>query len=120
MARIQLPSDLPYEVGALYNRRQDIHGVLGGQMQGGISTPATSPYVILFTGEAGVEHGYHDHWEEEGGENILHYYGEGQEGDMQDTHLINASMRCMMAFETAAAENNRETWEKRMKEKGCG
>ena len=41
-------------------------------------------------------------------------------GDTQDTHLINASMRCMMAFETAAAENDRETWEKRMKEKGCG
>ena len=41
-------------------------------------------------------------------------------GDTQDTHLVNASMRCMMAFETAAAENNRETWEKRMKEKGCG
>lgn len=55
-------------------------------MQGGISTPAASPFVILFTGEAGVEHGYRDHWEEEeGGENILHYYGEGQEGDMQDT-----------------------------------
>lgn len=85
MPRIQLPSDLPYEVGALYNRRRDINGVLGGQRQGGISTPATSPFVILFTGEAGVEHGYHDHWEEEDGENILHYYGEGQEGDMQDT-----------------------------------
>ena len=41
-------------------------------------------------------------------------------GDTQDTHLINASMRCMMAFETAAAENNRDIWEKRMKEKGCG
>ena len=41
-------------------------------------------------------------------------------GDTQDTHLVNASMRCMMAFETAAAENDRETLEKRMKEKGCG
>ena len=41
-------------------------------------------------------------------------------GDNGDTHLVNASMRCMMAFETAAAENVRETWEKRMKEKGCG
>ena len=85
MTRLQLPSDLPYEVGALYNRRQDIHGVLGGQMQGGISTPSNSPFVILFTGEAGEQHGYRDHWEEEDGENILHYYGEGQEGDMQDT-----------------------------------
>lgn len=84
MRRLQLPTDLPYEVGALYNRRQDIHGLLGGQMQGGISTPTNSPFVILFTGEAGSQHGYRDHWEEEAGENILHYYGEGQDGDMQD------------------------------------
>ena len=41
-------------------------------------------------------------------------------GDTQDTHLINASMRCMMAYETDAADNNREEWEKCMKEKGCG
>ena len=41
-------------------------------------------------------------------------------GDKGDTHLINASMRCMMAFVTSAAEQNRETWEKRMKETGCG
>ena len=41
-------------------------------------------------------------------------------GDTQDTHLINASMRCMMAFVTAAAECDRGEWEKRMKEKGCG
>ena len=54
-------------------------------MQGGISTPSNSPFVILFTGEAGSQHGYRDHWEEEDGENILHYYGEGQAGDMQDT-----------------------------------
>lgn len=85
MQRIYLPTDLPYEVGATYNRRHEIHGLLGGQMQGGISTPANSPFVILFTGEAGAQHGYRDHWEEEAGENILHYYGEGQEGDMQDT-----------------------------------
>ena len=30
-------------------------------------------------------------------------------GDTQDTHLINASMRCMMAFVTSSAD--RETWE---------
>ncbi|WP_374013555.1 HNH endonuclease [Pseudoxanthomonas koreensis] len=85
MPRLQLPTDLPFEVGALYNRRQQIHGALGGQMQGGISTPSNSPFVILFTGEAGSQHGYRDHWEEEDGENILHYYGEGQSGDMQDS-----------------------------------
>lgn len=84
MQRLQPIADLPYEVGALYNRRQDIHDRLGGQRQGGISTPADSQFVILFTGEAGAQHGYRDHWEDESGENILHYYGEGQEGDMQD------------------------------------
>ena len=76
---------LPFEVGALYSRRDDIHGRYGGQTQGGISTPAESSFVILFTGEAGSQHGYMDHWEEEDGENILHYYGEGQVGDMQTT-----------------------------------
>lgn len=50
-------------------------------MQGGISTPTNSPFVILFTGEAGKQHGYHDFWDDSG---ILHYYGEGQSGDMQD------------------------------------
>ena len=81
MNRLQPVGDLPYEVGALYNRRQEIHGRLGGQMQGGISTPAHSKFVILFTGEAGKQHGYHDYWDDNG---ILHYYGEGQTGDMQD------------------------------------
>lgn len=81
MEQPQLSANLPYSVGALYNRRQEIHGRLGGQMQGGISTPANSPFVILFTGEAGKQHGYHDFWDDNG---VLHYYGEGQSGDMQD------------------------------------
>jgi 5-methylcytosine-specific restriction protein A len=81
MEQPRLSLDLPYQVGALYNRRQEIHGHLGGQTQGGISTPANSPFVILFTGEAGKQHGYHDFWDDNG---ILHYYGEGQSGDMQD------------------------------------
>lgn len=81
MERLQPYIDLPFEVGALYNRREDIHGRFGGQRRGGISTPANSPFVILFTGEAGKQHGYHDFWDNNG---ILHYYGEGQTGDMQD------------------------------------
>lgn len=79
MERLSLGINLPYQVGALYNRREEIHGLLGGQQQGGISTPANSPFVILFTGEAGNQHGYHDFWDDDG---ILHYYGEGQRGDM--------------------------------------
>jgi len=41
-------------------------------------------------------------------------------GDKADTHLVNASMRCMMAFETDAAENSTIEWEKLMRAKGCG
>ena len=40
--------------------------------------------------------------------------------DKADTHLINAAMRCMMAFETDAAANDVIEWEKLMREKGCG
>jgi hypothetical protein len=81
MAELETVNDLPFEVGALYNRREQIHGRLGGQTQGGISTPANRPFVILFTGEAGKQHGYADLWDDNG---IFHYYGEGQIGDMQD------------------------------------
>jgi len=77
----QLANQLPFEIGALYNRRQEIHGRFGGQTQGGISTPAGSAYVFLFTGEAGAQHGYNDFWDDDG---VLHYYGEGQTGDMLD------------------------------------
>lgn len=74
--------DLPYEVGALYSRRTQIHDVLGGQRQGGISTPKDQPFVVAFTGEAGKSHGYADFWFDE---HEFHYFGEGQSGDMQFT-----------------------------------
>ncbi|WP_336684625.1 HNH endonuclease [Stenotrophomonas maltophilia] len=72
--------ELPFEVGALYNRQKQIHGVFGGQQQGGISTPKEYPLVIAFTGEAGVSHGYHDFWDDD---EVFHYFGEGQVGDMK-------------------------------------
>lgn len=74
--------DLPFEVGALYNRQKQIHALLGGQQQGGISTPKDKPVIIAFTGEAGVSHGYRDFWDDQA---IFHYYGEGQVGDMRYT-----------------------------------
>jgi hypothetical protein len=83
MERLLPATDLPFEVGALYNRRQEIHGILGGQQQGGISTPADKPFVIIFTGEAGKSHGYADFWNEEDG--VFNYFGEGQSGDMKMT-----------------------------------
>lgn len=79
MERLQPVVDLPYVVGALYNRQREINDVLGGQRQGGISTPANSQFVIVFTGEAGKSHGYGDFWDDDG---IFHYFGEGQSGDM--------------------------------------
>ncbi|QII27564.1 HNH endonuclease [Stenotrophomonas maltophilia] len=72
--------ELPFEVGALYNRKEQIHAVFGGQQQGGISTPKEHPLVIAFTGEAGVSHGYHDFWDDD---EVFHYFGEGQVGDMK-------------------------------------
>lgn len=72
--------ELPFEVGALYNRQKQIHGVFGGQQQGGISTPKEHPLVIAFTGEAGVSHGYQDFWDDD---EVFHYFGEGQVGDMK-------------------------------------
>lgn len=72
--------ELPFEVGALYNRQRQIHGVFGGQQQGGISTPKEHPLVIAFTGEAGMSHGYHDFWDDD---EVFHYFGEGQIGDMK-------------------------------------
>lgn len=71
----------PFQVGALYSRKNEIHAWLGGQQQGGISTPLGKPYIILFTGEVGSSHGYTDQWDDDG----LHYYGEGQSGDMEYT-----------------------------------
>jgi hypothetical protein len=38
-----------FEVGRTYNRRRDIHGKYGGQMQGGICTPKNHPLVMAFT-----------------------------------------------------------------------
>jgi 5-methylcytosine-specific restriction protein A len=68
-----------FEVGRVYNRRSDIHARFGGQMQGGISTPARHPLIFAFTGSSGRRHGYADEWTPDG---IFRYFGEGQEGDM--------------------------------------
>ncbi|WP_417733497.1 hypothetical protein [Roseovarius sp.] len=66
--------------GMEYSRSKDIHDVFGGQRQGGISTPKDSPYVFIFTGKSGEQHGYEDGWQDEG---VFLYTGEGQKGDMQ-------------------------------------
>jgi 5-methylcytosine-specific restriction protein A len=72
--------ETPFEVGRTYIRRSDIHAVYGGQRQGGISTPTSAPFIFLFTGEAGEQHGYSDGWDPAG---VFLYTGEGQVGPMQ-------------------------------------
>jgi len=60
-------------------RRRDLHETYGGQRQGGISTPARQPLILLFTGKTGEAYGYRDMWTEDG---LFFYTGEGQKGDM--------------------------------------
>jgi 5-methylcytosine-specific restriction enzyme A len=59
-------------------RRRDLHAEFGGQRQGGISTPADAPAILLFTGFTGLQHGYEDGW----AAGVFCYFGEGQIGDM--------------------------------------
>lgn len=65
--------------GVIYNRQRDIHGIYGGQMRGGISTPAKHPLIFIFTGDSGTAFGYQDGWTDKG---LFAYTGEGQRGDM--------------------------------------
>lgn len=69
-----------FEVGQIYNRRNDIHDPYGGQRQGGISTPKDQPFIFLFTGESGEQYRYRDGWDVNG---VFLYTGEGQVGDME-------------------------------------
>jgi 5-methylcytosine-specific restriction protein A len=71
-----------FEIGRVYNRRNDIHARFGGQQQGGIITPRDHPLVIVITGEEGFQHGYADRLRPDG---VFEYFGEGQVGDMQLT-----------------------------------
>jgi 5-methylcytosine-specific restriction enzyme A len=73
-----------FVIGNTYNRVRDIHEKIGGQRQGGISTPANSPYVILFTGESGEAYGYADGWDQNNS-GVFRYTGEGQLGPMTFT-----------------------------------
>jgi len=44
-------------------------------------TPAKHNLIFLVTGNSGRQHGYEDHWSEDG--TTFFYYGEGQVGDMR-------------------------------------
>ena len=70
---------MQFEQGERYIRRE-IHDQVGGQQQGGISTPANHPIILLFTGEQGEEYGYRDGWTDA---DTFLYTGEGQQGNME-------------------------------------
>lgn len=73
---------LPFIPNQIYNRRADIHAKYGGNWQGGICPSASFPYIFIFTGKSGQQHGYMDRWDNN---NIFTYTGEGQVGDMKYT-----------------------------------
>jgi hypothetical protein len=71
---------LPFIPNHVYNRQRDIHDVYAGNRQSGISSSSTHPYIFIFSGQSGHQHGYRDGWENK---HIFSYTGEGQVGDMQ-------------------------------------
>jgi hypothetical protein len=73
---------LPFIPDNIYNRRFDIHAKYGGNWQSGICPSANFPYIFIFSGKSGHQHGYKDGWDNP---NVFSYTGEGQEGDMKFT-----------------------------------
>jgi 5-methylcytosine-specific restriction protein A len=72
-----------FEPGRVYPRGEVHHAWSGAtelQRQGGILTPREMPLIVVVTGEEGREFGYEDEWDDEG---VFHYFGAGQEGDME-------------------------------------
>lgn len=70
----------PFFIPNKIYRRSQIHDQFGGSRQGGISPSATNPYIFIFSGQSGHQHGYKDQWEND---NVFSYTGEGQINDMQ-------------------------------------
>lgn len=77
-----MPEQLPFKPGQVYNRRGEIHTVYGGNWQSGICPSARYPYIFIFSGKSGEQHGYEDGWDNP---NVFSYTGEGQKGDMNFT-----------------------------------
>lgn len=73
---------IPFIPNQIYNRRNDIHAIYGGNWQGGICPSASYPYIFIFSGKSGHQHGYKDGWDNP---NVFTYTGEGQSGDMKFT-----------------------------------
>ncbi len=70
---------LPFILGQIYQRAA-IHDQYGGSRQSGICPSSKVPYIFIFSGSQGLQHGYKDQWDNK---YIFSYTGEGQVGDMQ-------------------------------------
>jgi 5-methylcytosine-specific restriction protein A len=71
---------IPFIPEQVYHRRNDIHAVYGGSWRSGISPCANHPFIFIFSGKSGHQHGYEDHWLNP---DVYYYTGEGQAGDME-------------------------------------
>ena len=67
-----------FKIGKIY-RRSELHDEFGGSRQSGISPSARYRIIFLFSGASGAQFGYKDEWKNE----VFHYTGEGQVGDME-------------------------------------
>lgn len=71
--------EIPFEIGQEYNRRRQLHELYGGSRQSGMCPSSSHPFLFLFTGSGGEQHGYHDRFVN----GLFLYTGEGQSGDMR-------------------------------------
>lgn len=69
----------PFVIDKIYKRRA-IHDKYGGNRQSGICPSKDFPFIFIFYGSSGEQHGYHDGWDNE---NMFTYTGHGQKGDME-------------------------------------
>jgi hypothetical protein len=70
-----------FQPGMRYQRKA-IHDLYGGGRQVGISKPAQGDFIMIFSGRAGLRHGYEDRWLDD---RLYLYCGEGQFGDQEMT-----------------------------------
>ena len=61
-------------------KRSEIHDHFGGNRQSGICPSSKFPYIFIFSGKSGHQHGYKDRWDNP---DVFSYTGEGQAGDMK-------------------------------------
>lgn len=74
-------NQLPFIPNQIY-KRSSIHDQYGGNRQSGICPTSKFPYIFIFSGSGGKQHGYKDQWEND---KVFSYTGEGQSGDMEFT-----------------------------------